>query len=63
MIDTWIKDDKHELLDQAFQVISGLRIWQSINNNVAYQLNETFRTNLQKGKNKLVEEVFKNLKL
>ena len=49
LIDTWVKDEKHELLDQAFRVISGLRIWQSINNNVAYQLNETFRENLQKG--------------
>ena len=49
MIDTWIKDEEHKLLEEASRVISGLRIWQSINNNVAYQLNETFRANLQKG--------------
>jgi len=48
LIDTWVKDEKHDLLDEAFRVLSGLRIWQSINNNVAYQLNETFRANLQK---------------
>ena len=49
LIDTWVREEKSELLEETFQVITGLRIWNSINNNLAYQLNDTFRYNLQKG--------------
>lgn len=50
LIDTWVKEEKADLLAETFRVISGLRIWQEFRNNnvTAYQLNETFRVNLQK---------------
>lgn len=50
LIDTWVKEEKADLLAETFRVISGLRIWQEFRNNnvIAYQLNDTFRVNLQK---------------
>ena len=28
LIDTWVKEEKRELLDEAVTVITGLRIWE-----------------------------------
>ena len=36
LIDTWIRSEKREQLEEAITVISGLRIWDSINNGLGW---------------------------
>lgn len=48
LINTWVQRDKKEELAKAIGVISGLRIWDPLENNLAFELNNVFRVNLQK---------------